>query len=209
VSGGTEIERHCAMWSRDRIAPAAVAVAVLAAAIALIAVLVLRSPNGHSQTATNASGPKPSKAQQHAAGVLSAFVYERGTWYAGGNVKACQPNWHPAPQVIAQLHCTAFGQPSVYTRFRTGSQASAYFKKLASQGQPGSGDWGSCRRHIPSTRWTRTILGSEKESGQVAFRQSRDRVSVVWIWPDMQTVAEATGRLSQRIGLCRAWNLNA
>jgi hypothetical protein len=195
------------MWRRDQLAPAAIAVALLALAIAVVTLIGLGS-TGSSDPSTTTSGPKPSKHQQHAAGVLGAFVYARGTWYEGGNVKACQPNWHPPANVIAQLHCTSFGQPSVYSRFKTGAQASAYFRQLASHGHPASGYWGMCKRHIPSANWTRTILGN-KESGQVAFRQSGGMASVVWIWPNMQTVAEATGRLPQRAAICKAWSLNA
>lgn len=196
------------MWRRDQLAPAAIAVTLLALAVALVAVLALRSLGGKSDPAMAKSGPKPSKAQQHAAGVLSSFVYQRGTWYEGGNVKGCQPNWEPARNVVAQLQCKAFGQPITYARFKTRAQASASFRQLASRGHAGSGYWGACHKQVPSANWTRTILGT-KESGQVAFRQSGGNASVVWIWPNMQTVAQATGRLSQRAAICRAWDLNA
>jgi hypothetical protein len=197
------------MWRPEQRAPAAIAVVLIALAVALVVVIGLKSLGNNSTAATSTAGPKPSRAQQHAAGVLSAFVYERGTWYEGGNVKACQPNWRPVANVVAQLKCTAFGQPSVYTRFKSASQADAYFKHLASQGHPASGSWGACQRHIPSANWSRTILGDNKESGQVAFRQSGGNASVVWIWPNMHTVAQTTGRLSQRPAICRAWDLNA
>ena len=177
--------------------------------LGIAAVLAIRSLAGNSAADTPKPSAQPTKAHQHAAGMLSAFVYERGTYYAGGNVKACQPNWHPATNVVAQLRCTSFGQPTVYTRFATNSEASAYFKTLASRGQPATGDWGACKKWIPSSAWRRTILGDQKQSGQVAFRQVASSAFVVWIWPNMHAVAEASGNGKSKPRLCRAWDLDS
>ncbi len=188
---------------------AALVLLVFVAAVGIAAVLAIRALGGNSAADTPKPSAQPTKAQQHAAGVLSAFVYERGTYYAGGNVKACQPNWHPATNVVAQLHCRSFGQPTVYTRFATSSEASAYFETLASRGQPATGDWGACKRWIPSSAWRRTILGDQKQAGQVAFRQLAGQAFVVWIWPNMQAVAEASGSSKSKPQLCRAWDLDS
>jgi hypothetical protein len=189
--------------------PAAVVLLVFVIGVGIAAVLAIRALVGSSPADTPKPSAQPTRAQQHAAGVLSAFVYERGTYYAGGNVKACQPNWHPVANVVAQLHCRSFGQPTVYTRFARNSQASAYFKTLASRGQPATGDWGACKKWIPSSAWRRTILGDQKQAGQVAFRQLVGQAFVVWYWPSMRAVAETSGNSKSKPQLCRAWDLDS
>jgi hypothetical protein len=186
----------------------AIAILIGVVAVGIVAALSVHALGGNSDAATPKASLQPSKSLQHEAGVLSSFVYERGSYWGGGNVKACQPNWHPASDERAQLHCVSFGQPTVYTRFNTVAEAVAYFDKLSSNGRPGSGNWGPCIRLLPASAWKRSIL-QVQEHGHVAFRQEDKQAFSVWIWPNMRTVAQVTGSIEDRPQVCRAWDLDA
>jgi hypothetical protein len=177
-------------------------------ALGLVAILGIRALGGKSVAAPTKPAPRPTQVQQHEVGVLSAFVYERGSYWGRGNVKACQPDWHLAHNVRAQISCVAFGQAAVYTRFDNVSEATASFKQLSVQGSPGTGNWGRCDKLLPAGAWSRKLL-EHKQHGEVAFRQLNGQAIVVWTWPDMQTVAEARGSLINRQAVCDAWDLNA
>lgn len=180
----------------------------LIVALCFTAFVIAKALQGSHSSAATTSGPQPTKAQQHAVGALSAFVYERGSWWEGGNVKACHANWQPQRDAVALLNCRAFGRPTIYTRFRTTAQATRYFNQLASQGRPATGDWGRCARWLPRSPWTRRVFG-RRENGEVAFRQVGANATVVWSWPNMQTIAEVRGSVDSRAALCSAWLLNA
>lgn len=185
--------------------PALIAIAAFGTAIVLTAILVIRLLAPQSDAAVTKPRIKPTRVQQHDAGELSAFVYARGSYWEGGNVKSCTPNWHPPPRVTAQLHCRSFGRAVTYTRLQTGPQARAYFRTLASNGHAGSGSWGGCTSRLPGGPWSRTVFG-RKQSGEVAFRQSRGRAFVVWSWPATRTVALATAGAGSRPRLCQVWS---
>lgn len=198
------------MWRPEERLPAALTLAILVVGVVFVAVLAIRGlGGGKSSAATSRHGPRPTPAQQHAVGVLSTFVHRRGSFLAGGDVEACSPNWRPPARVTAQLRCQSFGQQVVFTQFASRAQASAYFNRLASQGRPGSGKWGACNGWLPRSHWTRTILRNQRESGTVAFRQTKVQASVIWIWPDRHAVARALGDIFHLGRLCNAWNLNA
>ena len=202
------------MWRPGERVPAALTIALLAVGVMLVGILAVRGLGSGGKSAAAATrpkrGPRASRSQQRAARTLTAFVYGRGSFWAGGNVKACTPNWRPPAGITAQLHCRAFGQPIVYTQFASGARANAYFDQLASRGHPGSGDWGPCDGWLPRSHWSRAIfLRRERESGTVAFRQDTLHASVIWIWPDRRAVAAAQGDIFHRRALCDARNLNA
>ncbi len=192
------------MWRYGDRGPAFVAMAVFGAAIVVTAILLIRLIDPHSDAAVTKQRIQPTRAQRHAASELSAFVYARGSYREGGNVKSCRPNWHPQRHTAAQLHCTSFGQAVTYTRLQTGLQASAYFRTLASNGHAGAGSWGGCTSRLPGGRWSRTVFG-RKQSGEVAFRQSGGHAFVVWSWPATRTVALATADAGSRPQLCKVW----
>ena len=81
---------------------------------------------------------------------------------------------------------------------------------IASQGHPGSGDWGPCGGWLPRSHWSRAIFHRrQRESGTVAFRQDTLHAFVIWIWPDRRAVAAVEGDIFHLRALCDAWNLNA
>jgi serine/threonine protein kinase len=147
----------------------------------------------------------PTSAQKRAAGWLALCAYRRGT---NGDVRHCQKNWKLSPrsELAAQVTCSNYHNPTVYTLYKTGRASHGAFAKVAHQGVAYTGSAGACSSWW--SRWDRTDAQGEYAAGDIAFRQDRGTGIIAWTYPAQHVVAQAHGPAGSFSHVCQAWWFN-